>query len=39
MVEINLMIGIGMSLKKYMGIEIDTSIMKEGMSQLDSILN
>ena len=39
MVEIGMMIGINMSLEKDIGIKIDTSAIREGMSLLDSILS
>ena len=39
MKRINLIIGTVMSLEKDMGIKIDTCVIKEGMSQLNSILS
>ena len=39
MVEISLIIGTNMKLEKDIGIEADTSVVREGMSQLNSILS
>ena len=39
MVKIDLKIGTSMNIENDMGIKIDTSIVRKGMSQLDSILS